>query len=95
MHNTDRTLLAFGRAMAAWARIEVGFYASFEHITAFDMRQAKPIYYSARCAKEIEPGFETFRTDPHPGASCDSSDPSIRALLSRKRKGLRRARLFA
>jgi len=31
----------------AWARIEVGFYAWFEHITAFDMRQAKPIYYSA------------------------------------------------
>jgi hypothetical protein len=47
MHNTDRTLLAFGRAMAAWARIEVGFYTWFEHITAFDMRQAKPIYYSA------------------------------------------------
>ncbi|WP_315742396.1 hypothetical protein [Bradyrhizobium sp. SZCCHNR1075] len=47
IHNTDRTLLAFGRAMAAWARIEVGFYTWFEHITAFDMRQAKPIYYSA------------------------------------------------
>jgi hypothetical protein len=29
--------------MAAWARIEVGFYTWFEHITAFDMRQAKPI----------------------------------------------------
>ena len=43
LYNTDRTLLAFGRAMAAWARIEVGFYAWFEHITLFDARQAKPI----------------------------------------------------
>jgi hypothetical protein len=45
--NTDRTLLAFGKAMAAWARIEIGFYTWFEHIGAFDLRQAKPIYYSA------------------------------------------------
>ncbi|MFT4279494.1 MAG: hypothetical protein QM576_24365 [Rhodopseudomonas sp.] len=47
MGNTDRTLLAFGKAMAAWARIEVGFYCWFEHIGGFDLRQAKPIYYSA------------------------------------------------
>jgi hypothetical protein len=45
--DTDKTLLAFGKAMAAWARIEVGFYTWFEHITAFDLRQAKPVYYSA------------------------------------------------
>jgi len=45
--DTDRTLLAFGKAMAAWARIEIGFYTWFEHIGAFDLRQAKPIYYSA------------------------------------------------
>jgi hypothetical protein len=45
--NTDKTLLAFGKAMAAWARIEIGFYIWFEHIGAFDTRQARPIYYSA------------------------------------------------
>jgi hypothetical protein len=37
--------------MAAWARIEVGFYTWFEPITPFDMRQAKPIYYSATSFK--------------------------------------------
>ncbi|WP_426409858.1 hypothetical protein [Bradyrhizobium ganzhouense] len=47
MGDTNKAFLAFGKAMAAWARIEVGFYIWFEHITAFDLRQAKPIYYSA------------------------------------------------
>jgi hypothetical protein len=47
LNDTDKTLLAFGKAMAAWARIEIGFYIWFEHIGAFDTRQARPIYYSA------------------------------------------------
>jgi hypothetical protein len=68
MHNTDRTLLAFGRAMAAWARIEVGFYSWFEHITAFDMRQAKPIYYSATNFKSrldlIRAAMDGVRLEP-------------------------------
>ncbi|WJR74929.1 hypothetical protein [Bradyrhizobium sp. NP1] len=67
LSNTDRTLLAFGRAMAAWARIEVGFYAWFEHITVFDMRQAKPIYYSATNFKSrldlLRAALDGVRTD--------------------------------
>jgi hypothetical protein len=51
LSDKDKTLLAFGHAMAAWARIEVGFYTWFEHITAFDLHQAKPIYYSATSFK--------------------------------------------
>jgi hypothetical protein len=47
LRDSDKALLAFGKAMAAWARIEIGFYGWFEHIGDFDLRQAKPIYYSA------------------------------------------------
>jgi hypothetical protein len=43
----DSAFLAFGKAMAAWARLEAGFYGWFEHITLLDLKQAKPLYYSA------------------------------------------------
>lgn len=32
--------------MAAWAKLEKGFYAWFEHITLLDMRQAQPLYFA-------------------------------------------------
>ncbi|MBR0768477.1 hypothetical protein JQ590_09540 [Bradyrhizobium diazoefficiens] len=51
MTKQDQAFLAFGKAMAAWARIEMGFYGWFEHVTGLDLRQAKPIYYSATSFK--------------------------------------------
>jgi hypothetical protein len=47
----EKAYLAFGKAMAAWAKVEVGFYVWFEHISDIDLRQAKPIYYSATSFK--------------------------------------------
>jgi hypothetical protein len=43
----DKSFLAFGRAMAAWASLESGLYAWFEHVTLLDTRKATPLYYSA------------------------------------------------
>lgn len=43
----DKSFLAFGKAMAAWASLESGFYAWFEHVTMLDTRIATPLYYSA------------------------------------------------
>ena len=45
--NSKRTFLAFGRAMAAWARLERGFYSWFERITGLESAQARPLYFSA------------------------------------------------
>jgi hypothetical protein len=44
----DRTFLAFGRAMAAWALIERALYTWFEHLTLLDTGVTKPIYFSAK-----------------------------------------------
>jgi hypothetical protein len=46
LSNQDQAFLLFGRAMAAWAKVERAFYAWFEHITLLDMRQAQPLYYA-------------------------------------------------
>ena len=43
----NNAIFLFGKAMVAWARLESGFYGWFEHATLLDMRQAKPLYYSA------------------------------------------------
>jgi hypothetical protein len=47
----DQAYLAFGKAMAAWAMVEVGFYIWFEHIADLNTPQAKPIYYAATAFK--------------------------------------------
>ena len=44
----DAAFLAFGKAMAAWARIERGFYLWFEHITLLDYQKCNPLYYSVQ-----------------------------------------------
>src|SRR5258708_31729701 len=43
----DNAFLSFGKAMAAWPLLESALYVWFEHATLLDMKQAKPIYYSA------------------------------------------------
>jgi hypothetical protein len=42
----DKAFLLFGRAMAAWAKLEKGFYAWFEHITLLDMKLGQPLYFA-------------------------------------------------
>jgi hypothetical protein len=44
----DKTFLAFGKAMAAWALIERALYNWFEHLTLLDANLAKSIYFSAK-----------------------------------------------
>jgi hypothetical protein len=44
----DKTFLAFGKAMAAWALIERALYNWFEHLTLLDTGLAKSIYFSAK-----------------------------------------------
>jgi hypothetical protein len=46
LSESDRAHLLFGKAMAAWAKLERGFYAWFEHATLMDMHQAQPLYFS-------------------------------------------------
>jgi hypothetical protein len=42
----DNALLLFGRAMAAWANLEKGFYVWFEHITLLEPQHAQPLYFA-------------------------------------------------
>jgi hypothetical protein len=44
----DEAVLAFGKAMAAWPRVERGFYLWFEHVTLLDYQQCNPLYYSVQ-----------------------------------------------
>lgn len=44
----DEALLAFGKAMAAWAKVERGLYLWFEHITLLDYQKCNPLYYSVQ-----------------------------------------------
>jgi hypothetical protein len=47
----NNAFFLFGKAMAAWARLEAGLYAWFEHVENMDMRQAKPLYYAVNSFK--------------------------------------------
>jgi hypothetical protein len=47
LSDRDKAFLLFGKAMAAWAALEMSFYIWFEHAMLLDMRQAKPLYYAA------------------------------------------------